>query len=201
MVETFAVVWSIDVITLILFAILLIIFVYGQIFQGWQAGCQIVRGRNVLRRWKQRGVKLIHSLIEPISPETITPQDIDAFIEEMLNFFVITPANLDPPHYEKIHFLLERRETRFRELIRQFLPNIDDLTLSKLTGLLLTTMELENTYKKVQHKYLQGKKNKSYWYLLQTAAEMVQVLSIAKVIREHWSPLWIQSQSGIQSVL
>ena len=41
-------------------------------------------------------------------------------------------------------------------------------------------MELENTYKKVQHKYLQGKKNKSYWYLLQTAAEMVQVLSIAK---------------------
>ncbi len=94
MVETFAVVWSIDVITLILFAILLIIFVYGQIFQGWQAGRQIVRGRNVLRRWKQRGVKLIHSLIEPISPETITPQDINAFIEEMLNFFVITPANL-----------------------------------------------------------------------------------------------------------
>ena len=49
----------------------------------------------------------------------------------MLNFFVITPANLDPPHYEKIHFLLEHGKPGF-ELIRQFLPNINDLTLSKL---------------------------------------------------------------------
>jgi hypothetical protein len=172
--------YSINLLNLLFFMILIIIFIFGQNFQTKYALRQINRSWRIIRGWRNFGFKLIHRIISPICSSTISSQDIDSFIEDMLEFFVIRPVKLDSPYFPKLNYLLMRREKRFRELIKQFLPNINILTLATLTSLFSTTAEIENIYRKVRHSYLMGKKTKSTWFILQNAAEMTQILLTAQ---------------------
>jgi len=82
--------------------LLLLVFFYGQNWQGWYAGRQIKKSLKRLNKWKKHGINLIQNIIEPISSEGITPREITEFINKMLDFFVVPPSQLDPPIYEKI---------------------------------------------------------------------------------------------------
>lgn len=187
MADSVTIVWTLDIITLILFIFIAIVIFFSSNFQGWYAGRQILRGRSHLLRYKKHAFEVIHSLIDPICPATITRQDVDSFIDQMLNFFLIPPAVLDPPYFNKLHDLIIRREKRYRELIRQFLPTIDDIRMARLTAVMQATTEIENSFKKVQHNYILGRKTKSTWFLLQSAAELTQTLLSAKA---YYGALW-----------
>jgi hypothetical protein len=98
----------------------------------------------------------------------------------MLEFFVIAPTPLDPPIFTKLHFLNSRKESRFQELIKDFLPNIDEIKLSTVTSLLQATTEIEQIYRNVKHNLIIGKKTKSSWVLMQTSADIIKTMMNAK---------------------
>ncbi|WP_371805776.1 DUF1512 family protein [Candidatus Lokiarchaeum ossiferum] len=160
--------------------LLLLVFFYGQNWQGWYASKQIKRAVNDLAVWRDYGIELIKKSIDPYRSESITNREIEVFIREMLDFFVLSPSTIEPHIYQKMHFLMSRREERFHQLIKKFLPNIDDLSLTKITSLLNTTIELDSLCKNVRHNLIVGEKTKSYLFLLQTASEISQTMLTAK---------------------
>ena len=165
-----------DVLSLIFFILLLLVFFYGSNWQGWYAGRQILKSLRLLDAWRMYGLTLIQQQIEPLAPATMTKRDIQDTIDEMLNFFVIKPAAMDSPVYEKLRFIMSRREERFQQLIQNFLPGVDDNKVATIISLLNTTIEIQELQRQVLHNLLIGRKTKSYWFLLQTAAEITQTL-------------------------
>ena len=160
--------------------LLLLVFFYGQNWQGWYASKQIKKAVNDLGVWRDYGIELIKTSIDPFRSESITNREIEIFIREMLDFFVLTPSTLEPQVYRKLHFLMSKREERYNQLIKRFLPNIDGISLIKISSLLNTTTELDSLCKNVRHNLIIGEKTKSYLFLLQTAAEITQTMLTAK---------------------
>jgi hypothetical protein len=125
---------------------------------------------------KNYGINLIKKNIIPLLPEIIADQESEKFIKKMLEFFMISPSTVDPPVFRKLYLILDRHETRFKELIQTFIPNIDETSLSKISALIKTTAEIDHLYRKVRHNLIVGEKTKSYWYLLQSASEITQTM-------------------------
>ncbi len=169
-----------DFLTIFFIVILLLVFFYGQNFQGWLAGRQLKNALKKLEKAKNYGIDLIKAAIQPHRSELVNDQDLRQFIIKMLEFFVIEPSNIDPPIFTKIHFLEARKEIRFNELIQQFLPDINELTLSRIAVLFSTTTEINHIFRKVRHNLIVGEKTKSYWYLLQSASEITQTMLTAQ---------------------
>lgn len=169
-----------DFLTIFFIVILLLVFFYGQNFQGWLAGRQLKNALKKLEKAKNYGVDLIKAAIQPHRSELIDERELNNFIVRMLEFFVIEPTNIDPPIFEKIRFLEAKKEHRFQDLILQFLPDINELTLSRISSLFSTTTEIDNLYRKVRHNLIVGEKTKSYLFLLQSAADITQTMLTAQ---------------------
>jgi hypothetical protein len=174
---------SVDVLSLILFIIILITVFYGTNFQGWYAGRQIFNSLQELEGWRNYGIRLIKKTIEPLRPSTITDRDIDEFIGSILSFFVVAPSELDHPVFDRLHYIMARREKRYHQMVRYFLPNIDEPSVMRITSLIQATTELDHHFKNVKHNLIIGKKTKSYWYLLQTAADITKTMVDARAFR------------------
>ena len=78
------------------------------------------------------------------------------------------------------HFLNIRRVKRYQEMIKEFLPTIDEIKLSTITSLLQATTEIEQIYRNVKHNLIIGKKTKSTWILMQTSADIIKTMMNAK---------------------
>ena len=172
-----------DFITSIIIIVVLLVFFYGQNWQGWYAGRQLKKALKELNSSKRYGIELITKAIDPFRSETISNEEISAFIQEMLDFFVLAPSDLDVSKYPTLYFLHSRQESRYRELILNFLPPMDDSSLVKITSLLTITAQIDDLYKKVRHNLITGEKTKSYWYLLQSAADISTTMLTAQAFR------------------
>ncbi|MHA1746171.1 MAG: DUF1512 family protein [Promethearchaeota archaeon] len=172
-----------DFITSIIIIIVLLVFFYGQNFQGWYAGRQLKKALKELDKSKRFGIGLITKTIEPFRSETLSNEEIASFIQEMLDFFVLSPSDLDVSKYPTLNFLHSRQESRYKELILNFIPAVDDNSLVKITSLLTITAEIDDLYKKVRHNLITGEKTKSYWYLLQSAADISTTMLTAQAYR------------------
>ncbi len=172
-----------ELLTTFFIILLLLVFFYGQNWQGWYAGQQIKKSLKGLNKWKKYGISLVKKVIEPISSEGITQREISEFINKMLDFFVIPPAQLDPPIYEKLRYVMSYREKRLSQLIKQFLPNVDKSSLATISALLNATTEIHNLHKKVRHNLIIGERTKSYLFLLSTASDLTQMMVKARAYR------------------
>lgn len=172
-----------DFLTIFFIVILLLVFFYGQNFQGWLASRQLKNALSKLEKAKNYGIDLIKAAIQPHRSELLNDQDLADFIIKMLEFFVIEPSKIDPPIFNKLHFLEAKKEQRFNELILQFLPDLDEMSLSQISVLFTTTTEIDHLFRKVRHNLIVGEKTKSYLFLLQSAAEITQTMLTAQAFQ------------------
>lgn len=163
--------------------LLLISLFFGQNWQEWRAVRQIKHSIKALENWKNYGIKQLILIIEPLSSESLTDQDIKEFILEMLEFFVIPPSEIKNDIYQKSIFLISQQERRYYELIQSFLPSIVEIELHQIASLLLTTTEINNILKKFRHHLIIKEKTNSYFYILQTASEITQTMIQARTYR------------------
>jgi hypothetical protein len=141
-----------------------------------------------LEKMKDFGVELIRKKIENHRSELISDQDVKNFISTMLEFFVIAPSEINRNYlFHKLQYLTAKKAERFKEKIKEFLPNIDTTSLSQISALLNTTTEIDDLFRKVRHNLIVGEKTKSYWFLLQSAAEITQTMLRAKAYRSALS--------------
>jgi hypothetical protein len=161
---------------IVVVVIVIVLLIFGQVFQGWKAAGQILRAQIRLRAWRDHGVHILHKIIEPIAPKTVTYQEIDEFIYDLMEIFIISPEQMDFPQYNKIRFLITKKEERLQEIITQFLPGISSAQATQIKSIVQTTNELNNFLKKVEHDYILAKKTRSIWFVLQTASQLTQIM-------------------------
>jgi hypothetical protein len=165
---------------LILFiSILLLVIIFGQNLQGWWAARQIYQAIRRLRIWRNQGISLIRRQITKTCPSTLTAAEIDEFVQDLLEMFVIPPAELATNQYHRLHFLLDRRQKRLREYIIQFLPGMVESNIARLLAILQITIEFNSFAKKAQHDLILGSKMRSYLYFQQAVAELTQIMYTA----------------------
>ncbi|MHA1674766.1 MAG: DUF1512 family protein, partial [Promethearchaeota archaeon] len=172
-----------NIISSISLAVLVLYLLFGQNWQIWRATRQIKQALKDLKKWRNYGIKQIILIISPLSSESITEQEIKEFINDMLEFFVIPPSDIDTDIYEKTMSLLSQREMRYFELIQTFLPKIQERELLQIAALLLTTTEIDLILKSVRHNLIIGKKTNGYWFILQTASDISKNMLKAQTYR------------------
>jgi len=172
-----------DFLTTFFIILLLLVFFYGQNFQGWHASTQLKRALRKLEKSMEYGNNLIKKSIAPFQSESQTAHDVEYFIKEMIEFFVLAPEKSEHLTLSNLNELNVRREKRYLELIQKFLPRIEEQSLQQIVALLNTTTEINRLYKKVRHNLIVGEKTKSYWFLLQSASEISQTMLTAKAYR------------------
>jgi hypothetical protein len=171
---------SVNVIQLILFLIFLFLIVFGQNLQGWIASRQVQSAMRRVQVWRDHGIYLIHKLLDPCAPETITSQEINEIIMDMLEFFVISPSEGKSTVFSKLRIIVHERERHLKLLLSQFIKDIPAKTLSSVLSLMMLTGELHTIFKKIQHNLILSKKIHSHLFYLQTSADLAQLMSNAK---------------------
>lgn len=163
--------------------LILIILFFGQNWQAFRASRQI---RNSLKDMKQRrlyGIKQLSKLIEPSTSETITESDIRDFINELMDYFIVPFEKLNPETYPFWVNLLFQQEKKLKELIKNYIPQVNITDLEKIIAILKATQQIDEKLKKGYHNLTIGEKTDSYWYLLQTASNITQSMIEARTYR------------------
>jgi hypothetical protein len=89
-------------------------------------------------------------------------------VDNLLEFFTITPVSIDPAGLvKKLEHLLSVRDERVREEVKRLLPNKDAITTSVMENLLDTSSAVNYYYKVLRHYYLMGKKTSNIYLLMQ----------------------------------
>jgi hypothetical protein len=111
----------------------------------------------------------------------ITNKDLDAFLDEFLQFVMIEPVALDPSGIiPKLDHLLDVRETRWEGVVRTLLPGIDSGNCSNMQNLLEAAVAVDNVYRVVRHFFVQGKKSGSLMIVMQIAMQLKLIQQMAE---------------------
>ena len=185
-----------DTVILIFLSVLILLLVFGQNWRSWYARRQIRKALRKIKLWKKYGVSIIKKEIAPYLPSSVTEIEAIQFIEKMIEFFVINPTKLDPPIFPKIRFLVSQKNTRYKQLIEEFLPKISETKLNTVMSLIQATSELNEMFKEVQHDLTLGKKIRSAFYVQQTASKITQVMLNAQSYRKALDTFRINKPIG-----
>lgn len=96
---------------------------------------------------------------------------VEEKVRDMLETFAIEPEALDPfGVVKKVKLMLRTEEVAIKDEISRVAPNADKSEVEVLTGMVEVSRGLNLLYKTINHFYIQAKKFKSYWMLLQLDA-------------------------------
>ncbi len=121
--------------------------------------------------------------MDPILPSSISELEVDDFIEKMIEFFVVSPTQLDPPMFGKLRYLISQKDKRYKQLIKDFLPVISAEKLATISSLIRVTSSLNDILKDIRHNLILGKKIKSSFHIQQTASKISQSMKQAQAYR------------------
>ncbi len=96
---------------------------------------------------------------------------VEEKVRGLVETFVIGPEALDPfGVVKKVKLVLRTEEVAIKNEISRVAPNAEKSDVEILTGMVEVSRGLNMLYKTVNHFYIQAKKFKSYWMLLQLDA-------------------------------
>ncbi len=172
-----------DTLILIFFIIILLSYLFGQNWRGWYAARQIRKSLRKIRIWRDYGINIIKKEIDPYLPSSITENEAEKFIEKMIEFFVVAPTKLDPPIFSKLQFLVYQKDKRYKQLIQDFLPDVNGEKLQTISTLIQTTSALNDLFKDINHNLILGKKIKSSFHIQKTASKIQKNMIKAQSFR------------------
>ena len=95
-------------------------------------------------------------------------EDITQRVDRFLEYFEISPVNLDPAGIIlKLEHLIDVRDERFKDEVKMMAPASDEAQVHNLENLLEATWALNTIYRIVRHFYLFGKKTMSFYIIMQ----------------------------------
>jgi hypothetical protein len=94
--------------------------------------------------------------------------DPTAQIDRFLEYFAISPVDLDPSGVIwRLEHLLDVRDIRFKDDVKLMAPQADDTQINNLENMLEATLALNIIYKVIRHYYVLGKKTLSLYVIMQ----------------------------------
>jgi len=149
----------------IFLAIFVVFMFYGQRFQMMIMVREVESSLFRLKLIRDEARKIaINNVKETSKSEGDPTAQIDRFLE----YFAISPVDLDPSGVIwRLEHLLDVRDVRFKDDVKLMAPQADETQINNLENMLEATLALNIIYKVIRHFYLLGKKTLSLYIIMQ----------------------------------
>lgn len=149
----------------IFLAIFVVFMFYGQRFQMMIMVREVESSLFKLKLIRDEARKIaINNVKETSKSEGDPTAQIDRFLE----YFAISPVDLDPSGVIwRLEHLLDVRDVRFKDDVKLMAPQADETQINNLENMLEATLALNIIYKVIRHFYLLGKKTLSLYIIMQ----------------------------------
>lgn len=159
-----------SVLWIVLFGVM---FFYGQKIQMFMTLRSISGKLHRLERMKNDARSQLLTTLAKHNSGTTLPQDR---VDRMLEFFLISPVNLDPSGIvKKMEHVFDGYEQTLKDEVKTLAPQADESQVNTLSNLLEVSLGLNLMFRVVRHYYLSGKRlgNLLAVFLLQMALPMI----------------------------
>jgi len=144
----------------------------------WLREIEGALGRLKIMRDEARRVA-IKTIKEVGKPET----EIDEKVDRVLDYFQISPVNLDPSGIVwKLEHLIDVRDDRWKRDVQMMAPAASSAQVNNLENLLEVASGLNLLYRIVRHYYLFGKKMSSFYIIMQLQMLLPLVMQEAEAL-------------------
>jgi len=170
---------SISWILNVLFYVIFVVFIfYGNRIQTYVMIREVEGSLYKLKYIKEEGRKIAVETIKEIGkPQTDPTAKVDRFLE----YFTITPQNLDPAGVVwKLEHILDVRDARLKDEVKLMAPAADETQANNLENTLEAAMALNFIYKVIRHYYLLGKKTLSLYTIMQIQMILPMIMKEAE---------------------
>jgi len=172
------------VLQIVFLGIFVVFMFYGQRIQMYIMIREVEGSLFKLKMMRDEGRKVAINAINEIGKPQVDPT---AQVDRFLEYFAITPVDLDPAGIIwRLEHLLDVADTRFKEDVRLMAPQADETQINNLELTLEVALILNDIYKVIRHFYLLGKKTLSLYVIMQV--QMILPL-IMKEAEAHASAL------------
>lgn len=169
------------VLNLMFFILIFISMFYGTKIQAFRSQKVIQDSLENLKKLNEDTKKLVVKKFREFVSKDLTIKDIEVKIDDLLNFVMIQPVDLDPSGIiKKLDHLIDVRESWYYNEVKEFATEATDVQIHNLENVLEIAMALNQIYRLILHFLLLGKKTKSYILLVQTEMQLGMVNSMAK---------------------
>jgi hypothetical protein len=153
------------ILNLLFYVVFIVFLFYGQRIQLYVMLREVEGSLFKLKYIKEEGRKIAIATIKEIGkPQTDPVARVDRFLE----YFTITPQNLDPAGIVwKLEHVLDVRDVRLKDEVKLMAPSADETQVNNLENTLEAAMALNYIYKVIRHFYLLGKKTLSLYTIMQ----------------------------------
>ena len=153
------------IVNLLFYVVFIVFLFYGQRIQLYVMLREVEGSLHKLRFIKDEGRKTaIETMKEIGKPQTDPTARIDRFLE----YFTISPQNLDPAGVVwKLEHIIDVRDVRLKDEVKMMAPSADETQTNNLENTLEAAMALNYIYKVIRHFYLLGKKTLSLYIIMQ----------------------------------
>ena len=153
------------ILNLLFYVVFIVFLFYGQRIQLYVMLREVEGSLHKLRFIKDEGRKTaIETMKEIGKPQTDPTARIDRFLE----YFTISPQNLDPAGVVwKLEHIIDVRDVRLKDEVKMMAPSADETQTNNLENTLEAAMALNYIYKVIRHFYLLGKKTLSLYIIMQ----------------------------------
>jgi len=173
--------WILQIVFLGIFVVFMF---YGQRIQMYIMIREVEGSLFKLKMMREEGRKMAIAAINEIGKPQVDPT---AQVDRFLEYFAITPVDLDPAGIIwRLEHLLDVADKRFKDDVRLMAPQANETQIYNLEMTLGAASVLNVIYKIIRHFYLLGKKTLSLYIIMQV--QMVLPL-IMKEAEAHASGL------------
>jgi len=154
--------WILQIVFLGIFVVFMF---YGQRIQMYIMIREVEGSLFRLKMMRDEGRKMAIVAINEIGKPQVDPT---AQIDRFLEYFAITPVDLDPQGIIwRLEHLLDVRDVRFKDDVKLMAPQADETQINNLENTLEAASALNIIYKIIRHFYLLGKKTLSLYIIMQ----------------------------------
>lgn len=151
---------------------------YGQKLQVRIMLSEIAGSLFKLKLIRDRGRSIAITTIKGMAG---SDNDITSRIDRILDHIFIPLESLDPYGIiRKLEHFLDVRDVRFKEEVRIMVPDGNETQINNLSNVLEAALSLNQLYKFVRHFYLTGKKNSSFYIIMQLQMILPQIMKASK---------------------
>ena len=168
------------ILNIALFIIIFISFFFSQKIQAWRSARNLTNALKLLSEWRDICKKSLEDKCAEFSKGIMTSKEITAKINEILNFVTIMPTELDPPIIPRLTMILEQREDRFSDLIREIAPQANVHQLKNLVNATEALNLINGFYLQIRHFLELGRKTRSMLLLLNIEMQLTTIMETSK---------------------
>ncbi len=169
----------------LLWLLLILVFLAMQFFPNLSLSMMTLRTLSriserlrVLNELDMMGKKVLAEQLKRYGADV---EKLNEYVQELVEYFDISPVDRDPYGIlNRLEYILDLSRFRFRFLLRNYVKNIDEDSLSTLEDTAAVSNALHLINKVARHYYLTAKKFKNFYIAQQVEFIMPLLIEMAK---------------------